>query len=143
MSTVDFSRIDTILDAHGRSKQAVIAILQDIQEEYNYLPKEIFPYVARALDIGEARLYGVATFYADFSLEPKGKHIFRCCDGTACHVRRSQPILDRLRTELGLTESHTTTEDLLYTVETVSHPNMTPDKASALLRKLREEENDD
>ena len=110
MNTFDYQKIDEILDKHQRSKQAVIAILQDIQETYNYLPEEIFPYVAQALGIGQARLYGVATFYADFSLEPKGKHIFRCCDGTACHVRKSRPILERLRSELALKEGATTTD---------------------------------
>ena len=61
-----------------------------------------FPYVARALNVGEARLYGVATFYENFSLDPKGKYVIRCCDGTACHVRGSLPILNKLREELGL-----------------------------------------
>ena len=157
MNTFDYQKIDEILDKHQRSKQAVIAILQDIQETYNYLPEELFPYVAQALGIGQARLYGVATFYADFSLEPKGKHIFRCCDGTACHVRKSRPILERLRSELALKEGATTTDDLQFTVETVSclgacglapaltldgemHPNMTPDKAADLLHQLKKEE---
>ena len=131
--------------------------MQDIQEYYHYLPEEIFPYVARALNVGEARLYGVATFYENFSLDPKGKYVIRCCDGTACHVRGSLPILNKLREELGLSETKKTTDDLLFTVETVSclgacglapvltvngetYPAMTPEKAVGLLNELREKE---
>ncbi len=152
----DFSVVDGILAAHHSSRQAIIAILQEIQEHYHYLPREVFPHLAQVLDMSEARIYSVATFYENFSLEPKGKYVIRICDGTACHVRHSVPILDRLRSELGLSESKKTTDDLLFTVETVSclgacglapvltvndvvHPEMTPDKASALLNELREE----
>ena len=114
----DYSPIDKILENH--EKTAVIAILQDIQEIYHYLPKEIFPYLAKKLGTGEARIYSVATFYENFSLEPKGKYVIKCCDGTACHVRKSIPILEYLRGELGLSEKKTTTDDLMFTVETVS-----------------------
>ena len=152
----DFTRVDQILDSHPKNELSTIAILQDIQEHYHYLPREVFPYVAKAIGVGEARLYGVATFYENFSLEPKGKYVIRCCDGTACHVRGSLPILNRLREDLGLTGSAKTTPDLNFTVETVSclgacglapamtvngvvHPAMTPDKASELLTELRKE----
>ena len=116
----DFAPVDRILDNYPRSELSTIAILQDIQEHYHYLPREVFPYVAKAIGVGEARLYGVATFYENFSLEPKGKYVIRCCDGTACHVRGSLPILNKLRDELGLSESKKTTDDLNFTVETVS-----------------------
>ena len=152
----DFSVVDGILAAHHSSQQAIIAILQEIQEYYHYLPREIFPYLAKTLNMSEAHIYSVATFYENFSLEPKGKYVIRICDGTACHVRHSVPILDRLRSELGLSENKKTTDDLLFTVETVSclgacglapvltvndvvHPEMTPEKASALLKELRED----
>ena len=152
----DFAPVDRILDSHPRSELSTIAILQDIQEHYHYLPREVFPYVAKAIGVGEARLYGVATFYENFSLEPKGKYVIRCCDGTACHVRGSIPILERLRQELGLTDGKKTTDDLNFTVETVSclgacglapamtvngtvHGAMTPDKASELLKELKAE----
>ena len=151
----DFSPIDKILENH--EKTAVIAILQDIQEIYHYLPKEIFPYLAKKLGTGEARIYSVATFYENFSLEPKGKYVLKCCDGTACHVRKSTDILQYLRSELGLSETKPTTDDLMFTLETVSclgacglapvmtvndevHPAMTPDKAAALLKELKEAE---
>ncbi len=151
----DFTPVDEILSRYPREEHSAIAILQDIQEIYHYLPEEIFPYVAKAIGVGEARLYGVATFYENFSLEAKGKYVIRCCDGTACHVRGSLPILNRLREELGLSESKKTTDDLCFTLETVSclgacglapvmtvngkvYPAMTADKASEVLRELRE-----
>ena len=151
----DFTIVDQILEKYPKSELSTIAVLQEIQEHYHYLPREIFPHVARELNIGEARLYGVATFYENFSLEPKGKYVIRCCDGTACHVRGSQAILDALRGELGLAGDKKTTDDLLFTVETVSclgacglapamtvngevHPAMTPDKASEVIREIRD-----
>ena len=154
--TFDFTVVDRILDNYPKSELSTIAILQDIQEHYHYLPKEVFPHVAKAIGVGEARLYGVATFYENFSLEPKGKYVIRCCDGTACHVRGSIPILERLRQELGLSDGKKTTDDLNFTVETVSclgacglapamtingatYGAMTPDKASELLKTLRDE----
>lgn len=152
----DFGIVDKILSKHEAAELSTIAVLQEIQEHYHYLPKEIFPYVAKAIGVGEARLYGVATFYENFSLEPKGKYVIRCCDGTACHVRGSLPILDQLRKTLGLSEEKKTTDDLNFTVETVSclgacglapvltvngvvHPAMTPEKALDLLEDLKEE----
>lgn len=153
----DFTVVGAILAKYPPKELSTIAVLQDIQEYYHYLPEEIFPYVARALNVGEARLYGVATFYENFSLDPKGKYVIRCCDGTACHVRGSLPILNKLREELGLSEAKKTTDDLLFTVETVSclgacglapvltvngetYPAMTPEKAVGLLNELREKE---
>ena len=152
----DFSVTDNILAGHACSQQAIIAILQEIQEHYHYLPRDVFPYLAKKLNMSEARIYSVATFYENFSLEPKGKYVIKICDGTACHVRRSIPILERFRSELGLSADKKTTDDLNFTVETVSclgacglapvitvndvvHPAMTPDKASELLAELREE----
>ena len=152
----DFSVVDEILSRYPQQESSTIAVLQDIQEYYHYLPEEIFPYVAKRIHIGEARLYGVATFYENFSLEPKGKYVIRCCDGTACHVRGSQPILLELRNSLGLSETKKTTDDLSFTVETVSclgacglapvmtvngtvYPAMTPEKAREVLAQLKEE----
>ena len=152
----DFSVVDQILTNNGCKQHAIISMLQDIQEHYRYLPAEIFPYLAKKLGMSEASIYSIATFYENFSLEPKGKYVIKICDGTACHVRRSIPILERIRQELGLSESKQTTDDRIFTVETVSclgacglapvltvndvvHPEMTPDKASALLAKLKEE----
>jgi len=115
-----FVKIFTILDKHGRKPSRLVPILQAVQEEYRYLPKEVLTYVATALDISPARVFGVATFYSHFAIEPKGKHIVRLCDGTACHVKDSIPILDAIRKRLGLDAKRATTPDMLFTVETVA-----------------------
>lgn len=150
----DFSVVDKITEEFPPT--AIISILQAIQEHFHYLPREVFPYLSKKLGVGEARIYGVATFYENFSLEPKGKYVIKCCDGTACHVRGSTAILDKLREELSLTADKKTTDDLMFTVETVSclgacglapaltvndkvYPAMTPDKAAALIKELRTE----
>lgn len=156
----DFSIVDEILQTNGCKQQAIISVLQDIQEHYRYLPQEIFPYLAEKMSMSEASIYSIATFYENFSLEPKGKYVIKICDGTACHVRKSIPILDRLRSELGLSENKKTTDDRNFTVETVSclgacglapvltvndvvYAEMTPDKATELLNKLKEELSND
>lgn len=115
-----FSQVCDIIDKNDRSPARLIPILQQVQEFYRYLPEEILTFVATSLDLPPAHVYGVATFYAHFTLEPKGKHVVRLCDGTACHVRGSQPILDALYKKLKLSESKPTTGDMLFTVETVS-----------------------
>ena len=157
MQTIfDYGALDEILLANGLQESAVIAILQDIQERYRYLPREVFPYLAEKMRISEARIFSVATFYENFSLEAKGHFVIRICDGTACHVRKSIPILEFLRKELHLSEEKRTTDDLSFTVETVSclgacglapvltvndkvYPAMTPEKATELIRTLKEE----
>jgi len=154
-STVDYQVLDIIIEEHGRKESSIIAILQAVQEHYRHLPREAFPYISKQLGIGQARIYSVATFFENFSLEPKGKYVVKICDGTACHVRKSIPILDRLRSELLLSEDKATTDDMLFTVETVSclgacglapvltvndkvYAEMTPDKAAELLYELKE-----
>lgn len=150
---IDFKVIDNIIDKLGCKHSSIIAILQSIQEHYRYIPKDTFQYLSKKLSISETEIYSVATFYKNFSLEPKGKYVIKVCDGTACYVRKSIPILDRLRKELGLSRLKATTDDLIFTVETVSclgacglspvltvndkvYPAMTPDKASELLKEL-------
>ncbi|MEG0307031.1 MAG: NAD(P)H-dependent oxidoreductase subunit E [Clostridium sp.] len=152
----DYSKLDYILQNHEYKASNIIAILQDTQDEYRYLPENIFSYFSQKLGVSEAKIYSVATFYENFSLEPKGKYIIKICDGTACHVRKSIPILDKLRKELGLSEEKVTSDDLNFTVETVSclgacglapaitvnekvYGAMTPEKALELLNTLREE----
>jgi NADH-quinone oxidoreductase subunit E len=115
-----FARVTEIIDRYGRDPAHLIPILQAIQEDYRYLPEQIMNFVASALGISPARVFGVATFYSHFALEPKGKHVIRVCDGTACHVKGSMRLVDQLRALLGLTEKKTTTDDMLFTIETVS-----------------------
>jgi NADH-quinone oxidoreductase subunit E len=148
-----YQKIDEIIAAQ-RSDKPIVAILQDIQEEYRYLPREAFDYLSKQLGVSLAKLYSVATFYENFSLSPKGKYVVKICDGTACHVRKSIPILDAMRKELGLVGDKKTTDDLMFTVETVSclgacglapvltvndkvYPAMTPEAAVELLNELK------
>lgn len=115
-----FVKSCTILERHQHRADRLIPILQAVQEEYRYLPEEVLMYVATALDIPPARVFGVATFYAHFALEPKGKYVIRLCDGTACHVKQSIPILEAIRKRLNLNEKRKTTPEMLFTVETVA-----------------------
>lgn len=115
-----FVKVFTILDKYGRKPSRLVPILQAVQEEYRYLPEEVLTYVATALDVSPARVFGVATFYSHFAIKPKGKHIVRLCDGTACHVKESMPILEAIRKRLNLDEKKNTTDDMLFTVETVA-----------------------
>lgn len=159
MEQLNFDRAGEILTRYDHNPASLIAIMQDIQSEYRYLPPDILEYIAKGLGISIARVYSVATFYENFSLEPKGKYVIRVCDGTACHVRKSIPILETLRDELGLSEKKHTTDDMNFTVETVSclgacglapvltvndvvHSAMTPDKAKELLKELKEGNDD-
>ena len=96
---LDFSVVDAILKENGCEQKAIISILQEIQEHYHYLPREVFPYLADRLNMSEAGIYSIATFYENFSLEPKGRYVIKICDGTACHVRKSIPILDKIRSD--------------------------------------------
>jgi NADH-quinone oxidoreductase subunit E len=116
----DMAAVDRILAENRYSKAKLIAILQAIQEEYRYLSEGVISHVAGVLKLPPAQVYGVATFYAHFSLKPKGKHIFRLCDGTACHVKKSHGILNALYQRLGLSPEKNTTDDMMFTVETVS-----------------------
>jgi NADH-quinone oxidoreductase subunit E len=116
----DYGFLDAIIGETGAKPSSIIPILQGVQEKYNYLPPEIFPYMAEKIQVSEARIYGVATFYENFSLQPKGKFIIKVCDGTACHVRKSIPNLEQFRKELGLSEKKITTDDLGFTVQTVA-----------------------
>ncbi|TVR29822.1 MAG: NAD(P)H-dependent oxidoreductase subunit E [Spirochaetaceae bacterium] len=115
-----FEKVCEILDHHQRNPAMLIPILQAVQAEYRYLPKEALAYVATSLGLPPARVFGVATFYAHFALSPKGKYVIHVCDGTACHVKNSQGLVDAIRKRLGLSEDKHTTDDMLFTVETVS-----------------------
>ncbi len=115
-----FAAVNRILEKHNYSAAKLIPILQETQDVYKCLSKEVISYVATSIGVPPAKVYGVATFYAHFSLEPKGKHIIRLCDGTACHVKKSHGILNALRSHLKLADGKTTTDDFGFTVETVS-----------------------
>lgn len=154
-----YDKADEIIAGYGAESRWLIPIIQDVQNEYRYLPPELLTYIAGKLHITEAKAYSVATFYENFSFEKKGKYVIKVCDGTACHVRKSTGILERLNQELGLSLGKHTTDDMMFTVETVSclgacglapvltvndevHPSMTPDKVTELIRELRGEKDE-
>ena len=153
------SRTEEIIRSYDNDPSNLIAILQDIQAEYKYLSEESLTTVAEELGISTAKVYSVATFYENFSLEAKGKHIIKVCAGTACHVRKSGPIYDAVREYLGLTGKKKTSADGAFTLETVAclgacglapvmtidgevHSKMTPEAALALLEDIRKKEAD-
>lgn len=156
MQNIDYKVVDEALEKYGKSQSSIIPVLQYVQSKYRYLPISLLSYAAKNIGVSEAKIYGVATFYENFSFEPKGKYVIKICDGTACHVRKSTVILDTLYKELGLSKKRKTTDDLLFTVETVSclgacglapvmtvndvvYPAMTSEKATELIEKLRGE----
>ena len=156
-SVRQFTKVLRILDEYDRDPARLVPILQAVQEEYRYLPEEVMTFVATNLGIPPARVYGVATFYSHFALSPKGKYVIRVCDGTACHVKGSQDMVDALTARLGLRPGQKTTEDMLFTLETVSclgacglapalvvnddvHGQMAPAGAVAILDRILEEE---
>lgn len=153
----ELDQVNGIIAAYEGKKAALIQILQRVQEVYQYLPEEILTYVATALDLSPATVFGVATFYAQFALEPKGKYVIRVCDGTACHVRKSMPVLEAIRKKLGLIEGMRTTADGCFSLETVSclgacglapvvminehiHGQMTPEAIDIVLDELMKRE---
>lgn len=157
-TTRKFDRVVEILEENKHDPARLIPVLQQVQDFYRYLPEEVLTFIATSLGLPPSHVYGVATFYAHFTLVPKGKHSFRLCDGTACHVRGSEHILEALWKELKLSAEKHTTEDMLFTVETVSclgacglapvlvvdekvHANVTPEQAVEFAREIRNEEN--
>jgi NADH-quinone oxidoreductase subunit E len=152
-----FDKVCAILDRYAHRPAALIPILQAVQHDYQYLPEEILTYIATSLDVPTARVFGVATFYAHFALQPKGKHVIRVCDGTACHVKRSLPVLDALNEKLGTNDKARTSSDLMFTVETVAclgacglapvlvideqvYGAITPERAIALVDEIKARE---
>jgi NADH-quinone oxidoreductase E subunit len=115
----DYAPVDEILERYQGQKGATIPVLQAIQEVYGYLPRQAMEYAAKQLRIPFSRIYGVATFYAQFHLTPRGENIIRVCQGTACHVRGAAKIVDALKEQLGI-EVGETTEDLKFTLESVA-----------------------
>ena len=155
---IDTAKLDSILESYGSKKSNLIAILQKVQEEYRYLPEDALIYIGTKIEgLSPATVFGVATFYAQFSLDPKGKYEIKVCDGTACHVRGSMPVLNAIKSYLKLKDGQMTTDDGLFSLETVSclgacglapvvvinekvYPQMTPDAISVILDTLMKEE---
>jgi len=116
---ISVREIHEIVDREAQGDGSLIAALEEIQRRFRYLPPEALMMVSDGLNVPLSQTYAVATFYNAFSLEPKGKHCIQICMGTACHVRGSPQILDRLEMELGI-EAGQTTPDGLFSLETVN-----------------------
>ena len=150
----DNAAADDILERFGTVRSDdLIPLLQQVQEAYGYLPPNILEHLSSCTGIPSSRMYGVITFYAQFSLVPRGRHTIRSCSGTACHVRGAKSIRERLSTDLGIPEGETT-EDRRFSLETVAcigtcflAPVMmvneqyfgllTPEKATAVLKTFK------
>ncbi|MCL1881601.1 MAG: NAD(P)H-dependent oxidoreductase subunit E [Oscillospiraceae bacterium] len=120
-NTINLDAVQGIIDKYPERKTSdLIAILGEIQNEYSYLPEEAMIYVAAALELTPGKVFGVATFYAHFTLEPKGKYVIKVCDGTACHVKKSGDIIKMMEQELGLGGDKITSDDMLFTMQAVA-----------------------
>lgn len=152
-----FAPAAQILTEFGKDSAKLIPILQKVQDAYGFLPEDIMRYIANELNISPARVFGVATFFAHFAITPKGKHIVRVCNGTACHVKGSAKVIDMVREKLGLKPGEDTTKDGLFTLECVSclgacglapvmvmdetvHGQITAAKASEIINEVRKQE---
>jgi NADH-quinone oxidoreductase subunit E len=113
------ARLREMLEKYKNQKGVLIPALQETQKLFGYLPEAAMEQIARTFGLPLSQVYGVATFYAQFHLKPRGRHVIRVCQGTACHVRGSSKILDRVKQELGI-DSGETTADLRYTIEPVA-----------------------
>ena len=155
---IDTSKLDEIINSYGAKKSNLIAILQKVQEVFRYLPEDAMIYIGTKIEgLSPATVFGVATFYAQFSLEPKGKYEIKVCDGTACHVRGSMPVLNEIKARLDIKDGQLTTNDGLFSLETVSclgacglapvvvindkvYPQMTSDAIKIVLDTLLKED---
>jgi NADH-quinone oxidoreductase subunit E len=112
-------KIKSILARYQSDAGMLVAILQDVQAQYNYLPREALEKVSEGLDIPLSQVYSVASFFKAFSLKPRGRHLINVCLGTACHVRGAVRVLDEIERKLNIKPGETT-KDLKYTLETVN-----------------------
>jgi NADH-quinone oxidoreductase subunit E len=153
---LDFKPTEDILKKYAGKNGSLIPILQNIQEEYGYLPEDILNKVSEDTRIPASQIFGVATFYAQFRLQPRGKYTVRVCHGTACHVSGAEQLSEAIEYELSIKDKETTT-DKLFTLETVAclgccslapvmmvgeqtYGRCSPDKATKILRKIKQEE---
>ena len=148
--------LEKILDDYTKSEGNIITILQDVEKAFGYIPEEAVDWFAKKLDIPESRFFGTATFYSQFHLKPRGKNVITVCRGTACHVKGSERLINRLFIELDMPPSEETTPDMKFTVEKVNcigacgiapvtlinhkvHGKMTLDKLMREVKKLKTE----
>ena len=147
--TIDFSKVEKTLEKYKDARGALIPILQFVQAEYGYLPDTVVNLIAERLNIGTSEIVGVATFYAQFHLKPRGEHIVKVCCGTACHVKNAKRLSAKINEKLKVNVNETT-EDRRFTFEEVSclgacgiapvvmidenvHGELSPDKLDGIL----------
>ena len=152
--TIIEEKLEGILSRYRENEGNLISILQDLESEFGYLREDAITWIAHQLDVPLARFYGVATFYAQFHLKPRGKDVITACCGTACHVKGSARLIDSLVKELAIPAGEDTSEDLKFTVEKVNcvgacsiapviivnktvHGKMTPDKLVKEMKTLK------
>jgi NADH-quinone oxidoreductase subunit E len=146
---MELSKVQKIIDKYDGNKSWLVMILQDIQEQYHYLPAAVLEFIAEKLSLSLSHLYNVATFYSSFSLTERGRHLIRVCDGTACHLRGSTNVREQIVRQLGIDKGQTT-KDKRFSLEVVAclgacalapvmtvdaeyHGGMTPEKISQTL----------
>ena len=147
-------KLEGIIKRYHENEGNLISILQDLESEFGYLREDAITWIADRLDVPLARFYGIATFYAQFHLKPRGKNVITACCGTACHVKGSERLIDSLVKELAIPAGEDTSEDLKFTVEKVNcvgacsiapviivnktvHGKMTPDKLMKEMKTLK------
>ena len=147
-------RVNEIIDSYGADRTSTLAILQDVQREHNFLPREALEQIAKRLGLPASEIYRLATFFKAFSLHPKGEHIFKVCLGTACHVKGGPLMVEALERALGIKAGSTTVDNKfsleavrclgacalapIVVVDDVPHGQMTSDAATKLVKDLRE-----
>ncbi len=151
--------LEKIYESHRENEGNIISLLQDIQNEFGYIPEDVVIWFSRRLDIPASRFFGIATFYAQFHLQPRGKNIVTTCCGTACHVKGSERLLNGLVKELNLSAGESTTADRQITLEKVNcvgacsiapvvivnnkvHGKVTADNLMKEIKKLKEKESE-
>lgn len=150
----NYEKVEAILHKHDRDPRNLIKILLDVQREYRHLPKDVIHYLGIALNIPPAKIYGVGTFYAQFSLKPKGQYAIAICDGTACHMQGSQPLVKAIEKEVGIKPGEVT-PDLMFSLDEVGclgacalapamvineevYGNLLPEDVSGILKNIKE-----
>lgn len=147
--------VDRIIDQYNGDEQHLLAVLQDIQGAFNFLPRPALEQVSRKMNVSMSRISYMATFFSSFSLKERGKHICTVCLGTACHVRGAPRLVEELERVLEV-KAGETTRDKQFTVETVNcvgacalgplvivdgeyHGNITANKVDRMIRKIRKQ----
>ncbi|WP_448375746.1 NADH-quinone oxidoreductase subunit NuoE [Fervidobacterium sp.] len=158
MLTRTYSKVEEILKKYEYRKEMLIKILLEVQKEYRHIPRDVVNYIGTALGIPPAKIYGVATFYAQFSLKPKGEYTILICDGTACHMEGSMSLVKAIEEEVGIKPGEVTA-DLKFSLDKVGclgacalapamvindevYGKLDGEKVKEILRKLKERKED-